>query len=66
MCAVKMPHVNEEGGEDLGSADEVKVFKEEGEEENEEQNLTEVKSSLINESEEVRKVLSRSLFVTLA
>ncbi|CAG0893857.1 unnamed protein product [Darwinula stevensoni] len=52
MCAVKMPHVNEEGGEDLGSADEVKVFKEEGEEENEEQNLTEVKSSLINESEE--------------
>ncbi|XP_033230088.1 protein pangolin, isoforms A/H/I/S isoform X3 [Belonocnema kinseyi] len=52
-----MPHVNSSGGggDDLGSEDEVKVFKDEGEEENKtSENLTEEKSSLIDltESEE--------------
>ncbi|CAG9816357.1 unnamed protein product [Phaedon cochleariae] len=53
-----MPHVSSTGGDDLGSTDEVKVFKDEGDGEDEkrssEKNLTEEKSSLIDltESEE--------------
>lgn len=49
-----MPLVNSSGGggEDLGSEDEVKVFKDEGEEENKtSENLTEEKSSLIDLTE---------------
>lgn len=49
-----MPHVNSSGGggDDLGSEDEVKVFKDEGEEENKtSENLTEEKSSLIDLTE---------------
>ena len=53
-CAWKMPHVSSgSGGDDLGSTDEVKVFKDEGEE-NEKtslENLTEEKSSLIDLTE---------------
>ncbi|TGZ51128.1 Protein pangolin [Temnothorax longispinosus] len=51
-----MPHVSSSGGgDDLGSEDEVKVFKDEGEEEKRSsENLTEDKSDLIDltESEE--------------
>lgn len=51
-----MPHVSSSGGgDDLGSEDEVKVFKDEGEDEKRSsENLTEEKSSLIDltESEE--------------
>ncbi|KAF7283014.1 hypothetical protein GWI33_001572 [Rhynchophorus ferrugineus] len=52
-----MPHVSSSGGDDLGSTDEVKVFKDEGNDEDEKrssENLTEEKSSLIDltESEE--------------
>ncbi|XP_008191150.1 pangolin isoform X2 [Tribolium castaneum] len=52
-----MPHVSSSGGDDLGSTDEVKVFKDEGDGEDEKrssENLTEEKSSLIDltESEE--------------
>ncbi|XP_022914178.1 protein pangolin, isoforms A/H/I/S isoform X3 [Onthophagus taurus] len=52
-----MPHVPSSGGDDLGSTDEVKVFKDEGDGEDEKrssENLTEEKSSLIDltESEE--------------
>ncbi|XP_052123918.1 protein pangolin, isoforms A/H/I/S-like isoform X3 [Frankliniella occidentalis] len=50
-----MPHVSSGGGgDDLGSTDEVKVFKDEGEDEKRSENLTEEKSSLIDltESEE--------------
>ena len=50
------------GGDDLGTMDEVKVFKDEGEDENEQNaseslqaELLEEKSSLITESEQVRK-----------
>ena len=49
------------GGDDLGTMDEVKVFKDEGEDENEQNaseslqaELLEEKSSLITESEQVR------------
>ncbi|XP_019756856.1 protein pangolin, isoforms A/H/I/S isoform X3 [Dendroctonus ponderosae] len=51
-----MPHVSSSGGDDLGSTDEVKVYKHEGidEDEKRSENLTEEKSSLIDltESEE--------------
>ena len=51
------------GGDDLGTNDEIKVFKDEGEDENEQNaseslqaELLEEKSSLITESEQVRYV----------
>lgn len=54
-----MPHVSSSGGDDLGSTDEVKVFKDEGDGEDEKrssENLTEEKSSLIDLTEsEVRR-----------
>lgn len=56
-----MPHVSSSGGgDDLGSEDEVKVFKDEGEEEKRSsENLTEDKSDLIDLTEsEVREVPS--------
>ena len=49
-----MPHVPSSGGDDLGSTDEVKVFKDEGDGEDEKrssENLTEEKSSLIDLTE---------------
>lgn len=49
-----MPHVSSSGGDDLGSTDEVKVFKDEGDGEDEKrssENLTEEKSSLIDLTE---------------
>ena len=56
-----MPHVSSGGGgDDLGSTDEVKVFKDEGEDEKRSsENLTEEKSSLIDltESEVCEPVL---------
>lgn len=54
-----MPHVSSSGGgDDLGSEDEVKVFKDEGEEEKRSsENLTEDKSDLIDLTEsEVRRI----------
>jgi transcription factor 7-like 2 len=59
-----MPHVSSSGGgDDLGSEDEVKVFKDEGEEEKRSsENLTEDKSDLIDLTEsEVRRTLSLSV-----
>lgn len=56
-----MPHVSSSGGgDDLGSEDEVKVFKDEGEEEKRSsENLTEDKSDLIDLTEsEVRRISS--------
>lgn len=47
-----MPHGS--GGDDLASSDEIKVFKDEGEEEKRSsENLTDLKSSLVTEGEEV-------------
>lgn len=47
-----MPHVGGSGGEDLASTDEIKVFKDEGEEEERSsENLTDLKSSLVTEGE---------------
>ena len=49
-----MPHVNSSGGDDLASTDEVKVYKDEGEEENRSsENLLEDKAVLVTETEEV-------------
>lgn len=51
-----MPHVGAaSGGDDLASTDELKVFKEEGDEEDNRssENLTELKTSLVTEGEEV-------------
>ncbi|XP_064463911.1 protein pangolin, isoforms A/H/I/S-like isoform X1 [Ornithodoros turicata] len=49
-----MPHGG--GGDDLASSDEIKVFKDEGEEEKRSsENLTDLKSSLVTEGEEVRQ-----------
>ena len=51
-----MPHVNSSGGDDLASSDEVKVYKDEGEEVEEKrssENLSEDKLGLVTESEEV-------------
>ncbi|XP_064594915.1 protein pangolin, isoforms A/H/I/S-like isoform X2 [Liolophura sinensis] len=48
-----MPHVNSSGGEDLASSDEVKVYKDEGEEEKKSsENLSEDKLGLVTETEE--------------
>ncbi|GFV10640.1 hypothetical protein TNCV_2122911 [Trichonephila clavipes] len=50
-----MPHVGAaSGGDDLASTDELKVFKEEGDEEDNRssENLTELKTSLVTEGEE--------------
>lgn len=48
-----MPHVNSSGGDDLASSDEVKVYKDEGEEEKRpSENLSEDKLGLITETEE--------------
>ncbi|CAH0387664.1 unnamed protein product [Bemisia tabaci] len=66
-----MPHVSSgSGGDDLGSTDEVKVFKDEGEVEDEQrnsENLTEEKSSLIDltESEDFSSELPAHLSSTL-
>ena len=51
-----MPHVSSGGGDDLGSTDEVKVYNDEGEEEQRSsaENLSEDKLGLVTESEEVR------------
>lgn len=66
-----MPHVSSgSGGDDLGSTDEVKVFKDEGEVEDEQrnsENLTEEKSSLIDLTEsEVRFVFLACLVCSTA
>lgn len=64
-----MPHVSSSGGgDDLGSEDEVKVFKDEGEEEKRSsENLTEDKSDLIDLTEsEVRIVSFVSLRIVLS
>lgn len=59
-----MPHVSSSGGgDDLGSEDEVKVFKDEGEREppSSSENLTEDKTDLIDLTEsEVRRISFRS------
>ncbi|CAH1794791.1 unnamed protein product [Owenia fusiformis] len=48
-----MPHVNSSGGDDLASTDEVKVYKDEGEEEKRSsENLSEDKLGLVTETEE--------------
>lgn len=57
VSEVVMPHVGTaSGGDDLASTDEIKVFKEEGDEEDNRssENLTELKTSLVTEGEEVR------------
>lgn len=48
-----MPHVNTSGGEDLASTDEIKVYKDEGEQEEQRtsEDISEVKLGLLNESE---------------
>jgi len=55
-----MPHVSSSGGgDDLGSEDEVKVFKDEGEEEKRSsENLTEDKSDLIDLTESEVRIIS--------
>lgn len=55
-----MPHVSSSGGgDDLGSEDEVKVFKDEGEEEKRSsENLTEDKSDLIDLTESEVRIVS--------
>lgn len=56
-----MPHVNSSGGDDLASTDEVKVYKDEGEEEKRSsENLSEDKLGLVTETEEVRKPVDYS------
>ena len=57
------------GGDDLGTMDEVKVFKDEGEDENEQNaseslqaELLEEKSSLITESEQVGIIETNQIF----
>lgn len=57
-----MPHMSSGGSEDFYSKDEVKVYKDEGEEEKRSsENLSEEKLGLVTESEEVSASLS-SLF----
>lgn len=59
-----MPHVSSSGGDDLGSTDEVKVFKDEGDGEDEKrssENLTEEKSSLIDLTESEVNVTNRRI-----
>lgn len=69
MCELKMPHVSSgTGGDDLGSTDEVKVFKDEGEDEKRSsENLNEDKSSLIDltESEVSRLPVYISLYICI-
>ena len=51
---LSMPHVGSASGDDLASSDEIKVFKDEGEDEKRaSENLTDLKSSLITEGEQV-------------
>lgn len=50
-----MPHVGNSSTEDLASSDEIKVFKDEGEDEKRASaDLTDLKSSLITEGDQVR------------
>lgn len=52
-----MPHVNSSGSEDFFSTDEVKVYKDEGEEEKRSsENLSEDKLGLVTETEEVGRI----------
>lgn len=63
-----MPHVSSSGGgDDLGSEDEVKVFKDEGEDEKRSsENLTEEKSSLIDLTEsEVRRFKKKYIYICI-
>lgn len=66
-CEWTMPHVSSSGGDDLGSTDEVKVFKDEGDGEDEKrssENLTEEKSSLIDLTEsEVHNFTRRQIIL---
>lgn len=59
-----MPHVSSSGGgDDLGSEDEVKVFKDEGEEEKRSsENLTEDKSDLIDLTESEVRIVALPFF----
>ncbi|KAH9361693.1 hypothetical protein HPB48_005154 [Haemaphysalis longicornis] len=58
-----MPHGS--GGDDLASSDEIKVFKDEGEEEKRSsENLTDLKSSLVTEGEEQDVSTARGLTPT--
>lgn len=61
-----MPHVSSSGGgDDLGSEDEVKVFKDEGEEEKRSsENLTEDKSDLIDLTESEVRIVSFVSYTT--
>lgn len=57
-----MPHLNSSSGDDHGSADEVKVYNDEGEEEEQRkssENLIEDKVGLVNEGEQVSSLRSR-------
>lgn len=59
-----MPHVNSSGSEDFFSNDEVKVYKDEGDEEQRSsENLSEDKLGLVTETEEVTYPL---IFVRLS
>ena len=63
-----MPQVGGAGSDDLASSDEIKVFEDEGEKEEEnraisEQNLNDLKSSLITEGEQVCVCLSNTFAV---
>lgn len=62
-----MPHVSSSGGgDDLGSEDEVKVFKDEGEDEKRSsENLTEEKSSLIDLTESEVPISFHSFFIQI-
>lgn len=66
VSEVVMPHVGTaSGGDDLASTDEIKVFKEEGDEEDNRssENLTELKTSLVTEGEEVRHTIYCRIFI---
>ncbi len=57
-----MPHVNSSGGDDLASTDEVKVYKDEGEEEKRSsESLSEEKDGLVTETEEVGRTQNHGL-----
>jgi len=56
-----MPHVNTGGNDDIYDRDEVKVYRHEGDEENEKkssENLSEDKLGLVTETEEVRNLIA--------
>jgi len=56
-----MPHENSGGGDDLASTDEVKVYKDEGDEEKRaSENLSEDKLGLVIETEEVCNFVIKS------